>query len=432
MKFLLLIYNVCFPFALLALLPGSLRRMMRRGNYAHKFGQRFAFYSQRTRVVLHREQGRWIWIHAVSVGEVLIALKFIRALQAEQDVPVLLSTTTTTAFALAAQKRNYRLEVIYHPVDFFLTAKRAMKLIRPAALVLVEAEVWPNLTSEARRMKTPVILINARLSARSEKRYQALRFLAAPLFRSLDAICLQGPEDVPRFESIGALPEQLQITGSIKFDLQDSVDVETGACREIVKHLGWDATDPILLGASTHAGEELILARIYKHLRISISNLHLILVPRHFERTAKVLTELSSLSLSVQRRSLSPRQPAEVLIVDTTGELRQWTQLATLVFVGKSLTAKGGQNPAEAIEADKPLVFGPNMQNFAALVEIVLSHDGAKQVANEQELEKNCLNLLANPDVAQAMTARAREALLIHHGATRRTLEVLRSLTKTA
>jgi len=186
MKGLIIIYNLLFPLALLLMLPGVVRRMVRRGNYAHKFGQRFAVYSKRTRAVLRRERGRWVWVHAVSVGEVLVALKFIKALQKERDVPVLLSTTTSTGFALASSQKSHRLEVIYHPVDFFLTARKVIGLVQPAALVLVEAEVWPNLTVLTRKLGAPVLLINARLSKRSEKRFRAFRFLVEPLFRHVD------------------------------------------------------------------------------------------------------------------------------------------------------------------------------------------------------------------------------------------------------
>lgn len=428
MKGLIIIYNLLFPLALLLMLPGVVRRMVKRGNYAHKFGQRFAVYSKRTRAVLRRDRGRWVWVHAVSVGEVLVALKFIKALQKERDVPVLLSTTTSTAFALASSQKSHRLEVIYHPVDFFLTARKVIGLVQPAALVLVEAEVWPNLTVLARKLGAPVLLINARLSKRSEKRFRAFRFLVEPLFRQLRAFCLQGEEDVPRYLSIGAVPEQLRVTGSIKFDPEEGERADASGCREVCRHLGWGEGDPVLLGASTHAGEEVILGEIFLKLREEVPSLRMILVPRHVERASKLFSELGGMGFTVQQRSRFPVQPADVLLVDTTGELRQWMEVASVVFVGKSLTAKGGQNPAEAIVAQKPVVFGEQMQNFSALVDLIMEKRGAVQVADAGELEEVLFRLLQNPGEAEAMAERALGALAPHCGATKKTVDFLLSL----
>lgn len=432
MKLLLLLYNLFFPLALLVLLPGALWRMWQRGHYAHKFGQRFALYSQRTRAILRRDRGRWIWIHAVSVGEVLIALKLIQHIQKEHDIPVLLSTTTSTGFRLAQERRGTRLmEVIYHPVDFWFTARSALRMIRPAALVLVEAEVWPNLTYLARAKGIPVALVNARLSTRSERRYRAFRWLAAPLFSQLDAVCLQNPSDTARFVGLGVLPDHAWVTGSIKFDVEEEVPTDVSTCRSVLHRCGWGASDPILLAASTHAGEELLISRVFRHLQTHFPTLRLIIVPRHAERSAKIAAELAADGFSVARRNhLSETTPAGALLVDCTGELRQWTQLATVVFVGKSLLAEGGQNPAEAISAGKPVVFGPHMQNFAALVDLVLSQQGARQVADEAALTQALEELLSQPSAAQAMATRAWEGLAPHRGATRKTWEIISQLPR--
>ena len=432
MKLLLVLYNVLFPVVLLLLLPSALWRMWRRGNYAHKFSQRFAWYSRRTRAILRRDRGRWIWIHAVSVGEVLIALKLIRHIQGENDIPVLLSTTTSTGFQLANERRGGRhLEVIYHPVDFWLTARAALRTIRPAALILVEAEVWPNLTYLARKKGTPVVLVNARLSPRSERRYQAVRWLASTLFGQLDAVCLQDPTDTARFVSLGVAPDRTRVTGSIKFDTEEETPVDLSPCRATLQRCGWHPSDPILLAASTHPGEEALMARVFAYLREMFPSLRLIIVPRHVERSGKITTELAALGLDVARRNhLSETTPAAALLIDCTGELRQWTELATVVFVGKSLLAQGGQNPAEAVAAGKPVVFGPHMQNFSALVNLLLSHQGACQVQNETELRAVLQRLLGHRAEAAAMAARAVEALAPHRGATRRTWETVRKLPR--
>lgn len=425
MKLFLWIYNLLFPLALLVLLPGAVLRMIRRGNYAHKFGQRFALYSRRTRAVLRRERGRWIWIHAVSVGEVNIALAFIRELQTRGEIPVLLSTTTSTGFALASRHRHHGLEVIYHPVDFYFTALRAMRLVRPRALVLVEAEVWPNLTAQARRQGVPVLLINARLSARSERRFLRFGWFTRLLFGQLDRVCVQEEEDGPRYTGLGVPPDRIRVTGSIKFDLAGAAPIDAMAARSFLQSCGWREEDPVILAASTHAGEEVVLARVFQRLRASMPHLRLILVPRHAERSARVLAEVRELGLRVVRRTEGAAPDAEVLLVDTTGELRRWMETATVVFIGKSLLAKGGQNPAEAIAAGKPVVVGPDMSNFAVLVRQLQNHRAVCRVEDEAGLETALRQLLTSPAEASAMAERALAALFSHRGATKRTADVL-------
>jgi 3-deoxy-D-manno-octulosonic-acid transferase len=425
MKIFLWLYNLLFPLALLVMLPGALWRMVRRGNYAHKFGQRFALYSRRTRAVLRREQGRWIWVHAVSVGEVNIALSFIREIQARTDVPVLLSTTTSTGFALASKRRNHLLEVVYHPVDFYFTAVRALGLVRPQALVLVEAEVWPNLTTQARSRGIPVVLINARLSSRSERRFLRFKRLTQLLFGMLDRVCVQGEEDVLRYVGLGVPEDRIRVTGSIKFDLAGVEPIDAMVARSFLVKCGWDPRDPVLLAASTHAGEEVVLARVFLRLRNAVPGLRLILVPRHAERSARVRTEVAALGLKVVRRTEGAGEGAEVLLVDTTGELRCWMETATLVFIGKSLLARGGQNPAEAIAAGKPVVVGPDMSNFSALIRQLQRHEAICRVEDEETLESALRRLLQSPELAASMAERALAALLMHRGATGRTCEVL-------
>jgi len=438
MRWILLLYNLLFPVVLLGMLPGALLRMWKRGNYAHKFGQRFAWFSRRTRAVLRRDRGGWIWVHAVSVGEVLIAQKFIRRLRAEIDVPVLLSTTTSTGFQLANEGADPRTEVIYHPVDFLPTVARVVGLIRPAALVLVEAEIWPNLTFAVKKTGAPVILINGRLSPRSQDRYRRVRPVVTPLFRQIDAVCVQSQEDVGRYVSIGFLPDQLRVMGSIKFDPAGTVLPDPSLCAEVLQACHIDKREQILLGASTHSGEEIALAKAYRELKKELPGLALILVPRHAERSTQVLAALSMEGFDIRLRSGilsaeiagSAKSDIPILLVDTTGELRQWTQLASVVFIGKSLAVRGGQNPAEAILAGKPVVFGPHMENFAGLVKLLLACEGVKQISTKDDLIPALRDILTNPDKAAAMAHRASSVLEFHRGATERSVALLRSMPR--
>ena len=207
------IYNLAFPVVLLVLLPGFLVRMLKRGKYRHKFWQRFGIYSPR---VLEKLGGGRIWVHAVSVGEVMIAMKLIQAMREKDPASsFVLSTTTSTGFKLAARAKCPWLEPVYNPLDFFFTARRAVRAIRPKMLVLVEAEIWPNIVCEARESGAKVVLVNARLSPRSERRFKAARWITAPVFNQLEVLCLQEPEDIGRWSALGVERNRLVVTGSI-------------------------------------------------------------------------------------------------------------------------------------------------------------------------------------------------------------------------
>ena len=420
-------YNLLFPIVLLVLLPGFLLRMTRRGNYRHKFGQRFGIYSAGVREKLAGMNR--VWVHAVSVGEVNIALKLIQSLREEDpELAFVLSTTTSTGFKLAVSRKSAWLEPIYSPHDFYPIVRRVVRLIRPRCLILVEAEVWPNLLWEVRQIGAKTALVNARLSPRSEKRYRLARWITAPIFNQLDLLCLQEPCDADRWKSLGLDPAKLVLTGSVKFDDGATAHRTARDFRPVLEGIGIPKGAPVLLGGSTFEGEELILAEVYKELRRSHPDLFLILVPRHHERADAVARQLEMTGLTVLRRTNSlPEGRPDVLLVDTTGELAGWYLCATVVFVGKSLCAKGGQNPAEPITAGVPVIFGPHMQNFSTLTRSFLQVDGAMEVKDANEIHNAVSALLASPDRRAAMVANAAKCLEIHRGATNKTVDLLQS-----
>ena len=421
-----ILYNLAFPFVLLALLPGFLFRMLKRGKYRHKFGQRFAIYSPRVRQKLSR--GGWTWVHAVSVGEVLIALKLIREMKnRDPQLPVVLSTTTSTGFALASKEKADHLETIYNPIDFFWTANRAVRLIRPRRLILVEAEVWPNLTAEAKARGATLALVNARLSKRSESRYRMIRPLASALFNRLDLLCVQEPADAKRWESLGVDARKILCTGSIKFDDQGEDRRARRNFRQTLTELGVGESAPVILAGSTHSGEECLIGEIVIRLKQDFPNLFYIVVPRHAERWKEVREQLDRLGLRVALRVGDERSPGDpdTLLVNTTGELRDWYDQATVVFVGKSLTAHGGQNPAEAVAAGKAVIFGPNMENFSSLATQLAREGGALQVSDAGELELKLRELLSHAEKRAELARNAAQILEIHHGATARTWRAL-------
>lgn len=425
------IYNLLFPFALFFFLPAYVIKMLRRGNYRHKFGQRLAFYDRETRARISLD--RPTWMHAVSVGEAMIALKLAaRMKDREPALRIVLSTTTTTGFAFASKQAPAWIEVIYAPLDFWPVTRRAFALIRPLRIVLVEAEVWPNLTAIAGQRRIPLALVNARLSPRSEGRFRKFNRLVRPFFEKLDLVCVPEPEDVGRWQSLGVNHDRVHRVGSIKFDAQD-VETRPEIAREVLQALKIDPSRPILLGGSTHGGEEEILARTFLRLRDQFGTLFLIIAPRHVERAREIARKLEPLGIHFARRSEADTTiRADGLLLDTTGELRDWYAVATIVFIGKSLTARGGQNPVEAIVADRPVVFGPHMENFAVLARALVAARGALQPNDETALTNALCDLLGDANKRALLVRNARAVLASHRGATERTAALLQKLASHA
>jgi 3-deoxy-D-manno-octulosonic-acid transferase len=425
------IYNLFWPIGLLFFLPGYFVKMIRRGGYREKFGQRLGICDDELRARLSKQKSTWL--HAVSVGEVNIALKLANALRVlEPDLHCVLTTTTTTGFALANKNAPPWIEVMYTPLDYWPIMRRAFSAIRPTRVLLVEAEVWPNLVAFAHECRIPAILVNARLSLRSERRFRRFRFFVAPTFRLLDLVCAQEPEDVDRWAALGVARNRIRAVGSIKYDPDGH---ERGLeAQEDVQQIGFNHPDrerPVLFGGSTHRGEEEILARLFLRLRQQFPSLRLFIAPRHVERLREIRWQLDALPLRVALASevASDRESdADCIVLDTTGELQRWYAIATVVFIGKSLTAHGGQNPVEPIIAGKPVVFGPHMENFATLAKALVLKKGAIQVADMDSLEQAIVALLGDNEARQHLVQRAREVLSEHQGATARTAALIHEL----
>lgn len=362
-------------------------------------------------------------------------MKLITQLQKERSqLGVVITTTTPTAQAMLVEwaekaPANSAPVVLFSPIDLPLVGEAFLELIRPSQLILVEAELWPNLVAKSRRHGIKISMVNARLSARSEKRFHLLLGVIQPLFAMLDQVMTQEPEDTARFQKLGIAAERIHHTGSIKFDPEGAAaqPEQVASLTEVLKKADIRETQPILLLASTHPGEEGLLAQVALKLWQSNRDLALLIVPRHVERAAEIIKELSGLGISARRRSHIAESGADspeglpTLLIDTTGELRAWQSLASIVIVGKSFLAKGGQNPAEAVMAGKPVLFGPQMQNFEALVTLLLREKGALQVADSSELEKALQTLLQEPHRQHLLGQAGYRALAAHQGATRAT-----------
>ncbi|MEI8206907.1 MAG: 3-deoxy-D-manno-octulosonic acid transferase [Kiritimatiellales bacterium] len=419
-----ILYNLFFPIAFLLLLPKFISRMARRGGYRRHFEQRLGIYGRGTAARL--AEGSRIWIHAVSVGELFVALRFIEE-HRKQDPEALfvLSTNTSTGHALAEQKMDRRDVLIYFPVDLPLVMRRVFNQINPLKLILVECEFWPNMVRQAHRRGIPVALINGRISDSSFKGYMILRPFTRRLLEMINPVCMQGQQDAERILALGAWPETVIILGTAKYDLPPPAADADSKARAVLKKISVLDNALVLLGGSTWPGEEEALCKIYKNLRPQHPELFLVLVPRHAERRAEVFKAIETQGLSYALRSQmnSGAAKPDVLVVDTTGELMSFYAAADVVFVGKSLCEHGGQNPIEPALFGKSIVVGPNMENFPSVMDDFLAAKALRQVDSFQSLEKTVAELLADSAARTQLGAAARGIIESRRGVIKKMVE---------
>ena len=404
--------------------------MRRRGDWQRGFGQRFAIYDPALKQALTNRHV--IWLHAVSVGEVTLCTQIIRALEPRApNAKIVVSCTTTTGMAELRRRLPTHVSKIYYPVDRRKYVRQALATINPQAIVLVEAEIWPNFLWRARDLKIPVFLANARLSDRSYPRYKRFGWLFRPLFASFAGVGCQNEEDADRLRAVGCQPDAVREVGNLKFDAAALFERRNLDVRALLRQLGVAGDAPVLVAGSTHDGEEILLADIARRLREKFPKLFLILVPRHFERCKDIGQKLKARGVKFVFRSEIfantdlPTDGLDCLLVNTTGELKFFYEPATVVFVGKSLTAIGGQNPIEPGAQGKTIVFGPNMQNFADITRSFLKKDAAVQVKDPHELERVLGELLANPARRSELGRHALEVVAENLGAVERTVEMI-------
>ena len=424
------LYNILFTVFFALSSPYYFRRMRRRGNWRRGFRERFARYEPNLKQALTNRQV--IWLHAVSVGEVNLCTQLIRALELRlPNIKFVVSTTTTTGMAELRRRLPTHISKIYYPIDRRKYVSRALAVTNPEAVVLVEAEIWPNFLWRAQDLKIPVFLANARLSDRSLRGYKRFGFLFRPLFASFAGVGCQNEEDAARLRSLGCRPEAVHVVGNLKFDAAKLDERRTLDVPALFRHLGVPPDAPVLVGGSTHDGEEIILAEIAQRLRAQFPKLFLVLVPRHFERGQEVGQQLRQRGVKFAFRNMigADTQLAEgeveCLLVNTTGELRFFYEHATAVFIGKSLTAIGGQNPIEPAALGKAMVFGPNMQNFAGITRNFVKEDGAVQVNDPAALEKAIAGLLADEKRRTELGQNAHRVVRENLGAIDRTVEMI-------
>lgn len=383
-----------------------------------------------------RTKGPVIWIHGVSVGEILAVEAFVKELENRMpEMEIVLTTTTPTGFKVA-QKTYPHHRIYYFPMDFSFLVEEMFNLVQPDMALLVELEIWPNFVTYGKAKGVLLGVVNGRITLNSFQNYQKLGFFFRPLFQKIDFFAVQTEEYKERFQSLGADSHKIHVLGNLKFDNLFSGNPEDLAW-ETRKKLGLTGKELVILGGSTHSGEEEGLVEIYGRLKKKFPNLCLILAPRHPRRTPEILKMLRAYGMEWILRSQLDKNPlswskpsSKILVVDTIGELSKLYSVATLVFVGGSLIPRGGHNVLEPAALGKTIFVGPHTFNFTKVVEFLKNHQAIEEVEDFSALEERFLHYLQNPEERKEIAQRARKAIQKSKGAVKSTADLALRLLK--
>jgi 3-deoxy-D-manno-octulosonic-acid transferase len=416
-----ILYNLLLVLLTIILFPCILFKLATVPKYRGGITQKLGRVRKGVQKLLGEK--RPIWVHAVSVGEVMAAHPLIRELKKKYpDRVLLLSTVTVTGNHTAKQRVPEADAVFYFPFDYPWTVRRVIGMINPAIVLVAETELWPNFFRELRRQGIPAAVINGRISPRSYARYRRFRGFFSQVFENVASFCMQSEEDAVRIRDIGAAPDRVIVTGNLKFD-QKIVAVQQ---------------PPLLIGGgrsvitagSTHRGEEAILLEIYTRLRKKYPDLVLIIAPRHPERFNEVCGLITNAGYECQRRTRLKGPVKDIVLLDTIGELRAFYSICDIAFVGGSLVKVGGHNLLEPAAMKKPVIFSRYMFNFKEISEAIIQAGGGALVRDKEELYLELDNLLSNKQRAAEMGQKAHQVIAANSGATLRTIETIRKLIR--
>lgn len=426
-----LLYSALTLAAVVVLLPYFAVRALRHNKYLGSLRQRLGDLP----VSFNLDGDRSIWVHAVSVGEVLAARPLVGALrQRYPGLRVFLSTTTLSGQQVARRGVTDAHDVFYFPFDWTFAVRRTLAVVKPRLFLMVDTEIWPNLLRECRRTGVKTVLVNGRVSARSFARYRWIRPLFRRVLRDIDRFCVQGADAAGRLQALGADPARIVVTGSLKFDALEPAAVPGRGRERVLRFFRLSPNRPVFVAGSTmRAEEDEAVVRTFNRLRATAAGAGALLViaARHPERFDEVERRCRQEGLSTVRRSQLPidAEPrADAVVVDTIGELPYLYQIATVVFIGGSLVPTGGHNLLEPAAHGKAIVFGPYMDNFREIVDRFLADDAAIEVQSARELESVVLALMADPVRRARLGAAARALVDANRGANDRTLRVLAEL----
>ena len=425
-----LAYSLLSLVVFLLVSPYFLYQAVRYRKYVGSLGQRLGYLP----IAMNLDGEASIWIHAVSVGEALTAKALIADLRAEYPRLRLFLSTTTMAGQQVAKKNLQQVDgVFYFPFDWGITVRRTLDIVKPRLFVMMETEIWPNLLRECRARGIKTVVVNGRISARSYPRYRLVRPLFRRVLADIDRFCMQGEESARRIVDLGADPTRVTVTGSLKFDsLQAPMPASHGRTREpVLRYFRVAPSRVVLVAGSTMKPEDSAVLRAFARIRSISPGALLVIAPRQRERFAEVERLALEEGFSVARRSdlaVDAEPRADVVVLDTFGELAQVYQIATVVFVGGSLADYGGHNILEPAVFGKPIVFGPHMHNFREIAETFLVSRAAVQVQSERELGEVLRNLTTDPVRRASLGAAARALVDANRGAKDKTMAVVSEL----
>nr|WP_251068345.1 lipid IV(A) 3-deoxy-D-manno-octulosonic acid transferase [Marinobacter sp. C7] len=401
--------RLILPFVLLRLWWQGRKAPALRQDLGHRIG------------LVPRIPGTVVWVHAVSVGETIAAAPMVRRLLVrDPDITILMTAMTDTGLAQARKMFGDRVRYAYAPYDTPGSIRRFLNRSRPRILVIMETEIWPNMIRQTRARGVPVFLINARLSERSARGYERIRSLALPIMQSISWVAAQAEKDAERFRRIGVVPDKVEVTGSVKFDVDIPPDVRQAA-RDLRGRL---AGRPIWIAGSTHGGEDVQLLTAHQELLVAHPDALLILVPRHPERFDSVANKAVSRGLTVARRSRGEDPAsAQVYLGDTMGELMMLYGVSDIAFVGGSLIERGGHNPLEPAAWGIPVFSGPHVFNFETIYQRLLDDTGVRIVANAEELASFLISLFSHSAEREAIGRRALSVVNKNRGALEKVVE---------
>jgi len=403
------LYEVLLYLVLLIALPYFVLTGVLRGKYVVNFPVRAGWFR-------HRAEAHDLWIHAVSVGETLAARPIVEEIVRQRPGTSIVFTTTTLTGQAQARRLYPEATVTYFPFDFAFSVRRFLAHHQPRAFATMETEIWPNVSRLSRAGGLRMILANGRISDRSYPRYRAFRWVVGPVLRKYDRILAREETDRERFVSIGAPEAVVEVTGNVKFDYEPD-DAPLEIWPELEKLIG--GRKVLVFGSTMEGEDEALLPEI--EALLAQHNLFVIIAPRKPERFELVAGLLATSSLRFVRRSALTEGPADVLLLDTFGELARVYRYATAAFIGGTLVKTGGHNPIEAAATGVPVCFGPSMSNFREIAQVFLRNQAAAEVANAAEAAEFMTRMVEQPDEQRAWGERARNTVLQNRGASERT-----------
>jgi 3-deoxy-D-manno-octulosonic-acid transferase len=410
--------------------PYFVYQALRHGKYVGSLRQRLGSLP----IAFNVDGEESIWIHAVSVGEALTARALVADLRERYPRLRLYLSTTTMAGQQVAKRNLQGIDaVFYFPFDWMFIVRRTLDIVKPRLFVMMETEIWPNLLRACQARGVSTVVINGRISTRSYPRYRMIRPFFKRVLADVDRFCMQSDESARRLIDLGAEPSRVTVTGSLKFDsLQIPTPIAHGRPRErVLRYFRTPANRVVIVAGSTMKGEEAAMLRAFERVKSIVPGALLIVAPRNPERFDEAERLARETGLVTVRRSDLPIDTdprADVVILDTIGELAQLYQLATAVFVGGSLANHGGHNILEPAIFGKPIVFGPHMQNFKEIADAFLTNGAAIQVQTDRELEQAMIGFVTDPVRRARLGAAARALVEANRGAKGKTLAVVSEL----